>query len=265
MQFMTRTVQSQFIEREMPEQPKRTLGQRIKDILIFPVPVTRWLMRDRGMAEKYPRTKRIGFAAGAWAGYFMLIGMFGTLLTHSSGSQPETQERMMPAQTTEETAPPQTIRTTARTTTAAAAVRTTGTTAPETTSVTETEIDESVLTPAFKAMMDSYEAFFDEYIAFVQRYSDGGEPISMLNDYLDWYSRYMDYLVKLAEAEDEAVTTADVAYYIEVNARILKKLADLEASLPDDDASDSFDWGDYDTEDPEWGDFDWDDFNFDFS
>lgn len=166
--------QPQFQSGVIPEQPqKRTLGQKIKSILIFPVPVTKWLMRDRDMTAKYPKTKRIGMAAGAWAIYALLIVMFGMLLTRGHGTQPEMQERMQPEPTVTEEVP-QTTKATTKATTTKTTAETTESTESETETTAkpkETEIDESVLTPKFKAMMDSYEAFFDEYIAFIDRKS----------------------------------------------------------------------------------------------
>ena len=53
----------------------------------------------------------------------------------------------------------------------------------------------------FKKMMDSYEDFFDEYIEFMK---------------------------KLNDVDTDNLSTADAAYYTKVQARIVKKLAEIQ-------------------------------------
>ena len=86
----------------------------------------------------------------------------------------------------------------------------------------------SGISPEFKAAMDSYEAFFDEYIAFMQKYSNSDDPAGMLMDYSNYMLKYADAMEKLNQMDTEEMTIEEQAYYIEVMARIQKKL--LESS-----------------------------------
>jgi len=85
------------------------------------------------------------------------------------------------------------------------------------------------VTPEFKAAMDSYEAFFDEYVEFMKKYSNSDDQLSMMNDYLSYLERYSEVMEKLDAIDEDQLSDADMAYYIEVNARIEKKL--LEVSV----------------------------------
>ena len=89
--------------------------------------------------------------------------------------------------------------------------------------------DSGAVTPSFKEMMDSYEAFFDEYIAFMKKYEENPSDLTLLSEYTEYLSKYSDYLSKLSAVDKDSLSAADLAYYTEVNARILKKLADVES------------------------------------
>lgn len=84
--------------------------------------------------------------------------------------------------------------------------------------------DGSTVTPSFKASMDSYEAFFDKYVAFLKKYDDEGHPASMLADYTDMMKQYADTMAKFEAIDESTLSDTDLAYYIEVNARIQQKL-----------------------------------------
>ena len=82
------------------------------------------------------------------------------------------------------------------------------------------------VSPDFKEAMDAYEAFFDEYIAFMDKYEKAGSPVSMLTDYLAFLQKYADTMQKFEEIDTDTLPDADAAYYLEVQLRIVKKLAD---------------------------------------
>ena len=82
------------------------------------------------------------------------------------------------------------------------------------------------VSPEFKEAMDAYEAFFDEYIAFMDKYEQAGSPVSMLTDYLAFLQKYADTMQKFEEIDTDSLPDADAAYYIEVQLRVAKKLAD---------------------------------------
>lgn len=82
----------------------------------------------------------------------------------------------------------------------------------------------ATVTPSFKATMDSYETLIDKYVAFLKKYDDEGHPASMLADYTDMMQQYADTMEKLGAIDEDTLSDADLAYYIEVNARIQQKL-----------------------------------------
>ena len=72
--------------------------------------------------------------------------------------------------------------------------------------------------------MDSYEAFIDEYVAFMKKYSDNPSDVSLLADYTKYMSKYADMVEKFDKWESEDLNDAGLAYYIDVQARVSKKL-----------------------------------------
>jgi hypothetical protein len=87
--------------------------------------------------------------------------------------------------------------------------------------------DKSGVSKDFKKMMDSYEAFFDKYVDFMKTYQDSDDAIGMMSDYAEYMKQYADYMEKLDEVNTDDLSAADLAYYTEVQARIMKKLAEI--------------------------------------
>lgn len=83
------------------------------------------------------------------------------------------------------------------------------------------------VSPDFKATMDSYEEFFNDYVDFMKKYKNSTDITSMASDYADYMTKYSDMMQKLNDIKSEDLSTADLAYYNEVNARITKKLAEV--------------------------------------
>lgn len=79
----------------------------------------------------------------------------------------------------------------------------------------------------FKDAMDSYEAFMDEYVAFMKKYSDNPSDVGLLADYTKYMSKYADMVEKFDKWESEDLNDAELAYYIDVQARVSKKLLDV--------------------------------------
>lgn len=107
----------------------------------------------------------------------------------------------------------------------------TETTAPSESSSTETKPNDTELVDGmrkdFKDAMDSYEAFMDEYVAFMKKYSDNPSDVSLLADYTKYMSKYADMVEKFDKWESEDLNDAELAYYIDVQARVSKKLLDV--------------------------------------
>ena len=97
-----------------------------------------------------------------------------------------------------------------------------------TTPATEDKKDNNAIDPEFKAAMDSYEEFMDEYVAFMKKYKANPSDLSLLTDYANYMSKYADFVEDFEKWEDEEMNAAETAYYIDVQARVSKKL--LEAA-----------------------------------
>lgn len=90
------------------------------------------------------------------------------------------------------------------------------------------EAPEADISTDFKAAMDSYEAFFDEYVAFMKKYAKlNGTNMNLLNDYTTYMSKYADTMTKFEALKEADMSTAEAAYYIEVQSRITKKLLEV--------------------------------------
>ena len=87
--------------------------------------------------------------------------------------------------------------------------------------------DNGGLDPDFKAAMDSYEKFMDEYVAFMKKYSENPSDLGLLADYADYMSKYSDFVEDFEKWEDEEMNAAETAYYIDVQARVSKKLLEV--------------------------------------
>lgn len=92
---------------------------------------------------------------------------------------------------------------------------------------TEGKKDNNSIDPEFKAAMDSYEEFFDEYVAIMKKYKANPTDMSILSDYAKYMGQYADMMEKFEKWENEDLNTAEAAYYVDVQARITKKLLEV--------------------------------------
>lgn len=101
----------------------------------------------------------------------------------------------------------------------------------ETTKSATTEKSEDLvdgMRPEFKAAMDSYENFMNEYVNFMKKYMADPSDMSLLMDYTDYMSKYSDFVEDFEEWEDDDdMNAAETAYYIDVQARVSKKLLEI--------------------------------------
>ena len=93
-----------------------------------------------------------------------------------------------------------------------------------------TEQTEQTTTPtvSFKEMMDSYEESINQYVEFMKKYNESDDQASMLNDYTALMSQYTDTMNKINSVDKNSLSASDLAYYNEVNGRILKKLTEIQ-------------------------------------
>ena len=107
----------------------------------------------------------------------------------------------------------------------------TETTVPSESNATETKPNDTDLVDGmrkdFKDAMDSYEAFMDEYVAFMKKYSDNPSDVGLLADYTKYMSKYADMVEKFDKWESEDLNDAELTYYIDVQARVSKKLLEV--------------------------------------
>lgn len=94
-------------------------------------------------------------------------------------------------------------------------------------STTDKETATNSIDPDFKAAMDSYEKFMDEYVAFMKKYKANPSDLGLLADYADYMSKYADFVEDFEKWDDEELNAAETAYYIDVQARVSKKLLEV--------------------------------------
>ena len=81
----------------------------------------------------------------------------------------------------------------------------------------------------FKKAMDSYEDFRDEYCSFMKSYQEDPSDASLLEDYTSYMSKYSDMVKKFDKWESKDLNEKEMEYYIDVQARVTKKLAKVSA------------------------------------
>ena len=95
--------------------------------------------------------------------------------------------------------------------------------------IQETEKPESGVSEEFREAMDAYEAYFDEYIEFMETYKENPTDLKLLAKYAEFMGSYAKTMEKMSAMEDQEMTTAEAAYYLEVTSRITQKLAKIGA------------------------------------
>ena len=80
----------------------------------------------------------------------------------------------------------------------------------------------------FKEAMDSYEAFMNEYVEFMKKYQSNPNDTKLLADYAKYMSKYADMCDKFDKWESQDLNATEQAYYIDVQARVSKKLLEVE-------------------------------------
>lgn len=76
--------------------------------------------------------------------------------------------------------------------------------------------------------MDSYEEFMNEYVEFMTKYNESSDVASMAVDYANYISKYAEMSKKFDAWESEDLNDAEMNYYIDVQTRVLKKLASVQ-------------------------------------
>lgn len=79
----------------------------------------------------------------------------------------------------------------------------------------------------FKEAMDSYEKFMDEYVSFMKKYNANPTDMGLLSDYANYMSKYTDMVSKFDKWENEDLNDTELAYYLDVQTRVTKKLLEV--------------------------------------
>lgn len=88
-------------------------------------------------------------------------------------------------------------------------------------------VGEDGLRKDFKEAMDSYEAFMNEYCDFMEKYSKNPTDASLMADYMSYMSKYDDFTKKFDQWGGEDLNDEEFAYYMEVQTRVYKRLAEV--------------------------------------
>lgn len=89
------------------------------------------------------------------------------------------------------------------------------------------ESDNTAIRSDFKTAMDSYEKFFDEYAAIMKKYANNPTDTSILADYTKYMGKYAQMMSDFEKWESEDMNDSELAYYLEVQGRITKKLLEV--------------------------------------
>lgn len=75
--------------------------------------------------------------------------------------------------------------------------------------------------------MDSYEEFMNEYVEFMKKYEANPTDITLLSQYATMMQKYSEQISAFEKWESEDMTTKEAAYYVDVQARVTKKLLEI--------------------------------------
>ena len=94
----------------------------------------------------------------------------------------------------------------------------------------EEDVEETTsggIRPEFKEAMDTYEAFYDEYCELMKKYKENPTDWTILTKYLDMISKIEEVNEAFNAWDSSDLSTEELKYYLDVAARIQKKLVDL--------------------------------------
>ena len=87
--------------------------------------------------------------------------------------------------------------------------------------------DSGVLSPEFKKTMDDYEAWFDHYCEVMKKYQDNPSDLELMSEVTDLLSEETTMLEQMEDMDQSEMHSSELAYYLEVTARIEKKLLEV--------------------------------------
>ena len=90
------------------------------------------------------------------------------------------------------------------------------------------ELKRRGLDPIEKWTMDDYEAWFDHYCEVMKKYEEDSSDLELLSEMTELLSEETTMLEEMENMDQSDMNAAELAYYLEVTARIENKL--LEAT-----------------------------------
>ena len=87
--------------------------------------------------------------------------------------------------------------------------------------------DSGLLSPEFKQTMDDYEAWFDHYCEVMKKYEENPSDLELLSEMTDLLTEETAMLEEMENMDQSEMNAAELAYYIDVTARIEKKLLEV--------------------------------------
>ena len=72
--------------------------------------------------------------------------------------------------------------------------------------------------------MDSYEFAMKEYSSFMKKYTSSSNPVSMMTDYNRIMEKYTNANNEFNKIKKESLNSAELAYYLEVQSRVVKDM-----------------------------------------
>lgn len=88
----------------------------------------------------------------------------------------------------------------------------------------KTEAKTNTIDPQFKKAMDSYESAMKEYSSFMKKYTSSSNPVSMMTDYNRIMEKYTNANNEFNKIKKESLNSAELAYYLEVQSRVVKNM-----------------------------------------
>lgn len=85
----------------------------------------------------------------------------------------------------------------------------------------------SVISPEFKKTMDDYEAWFDHYCEVMKKYQDNPSDLEIMTEMTELMAEEATMLDQMESMDESEMNNAELAYYLEVTARIEKKLLEV--------------------------------------
>ena len=98
---------------------------------------------------------------------------------------------------------------------------------PEVSEPESNDSDSALLDPDFKKTMDDYEAWFDHYCEVIKKCEENPSDLELLMEMTDLLTEETAMLEEMENMDQSDMNAAELAYYIEVTARIEKKLLEV--------------------------------------